>query len=55
MSLTSLSLPALTRSMTLSMIASLVVEGGISVTSMQPAALSYRHLARTRTLPRPVS
>ena len=55
MSAISLSLPCLTRSMTRSTIASMVVVGGIWVMSMQFADLSKAQRLRTRKLPRPVS
>ena len=54
-SLISRILPALTSSVILSITASTVVVGGMCVMSMQLLALSYRHVARTRTLPRPFS
>ena len=53
-SATSFSLLPFASSIIFSTITSTLVEGGIWVTSMQLALLSYPHLLRTRKLPRPV-
>ena len=55
MSLISFSLPALTSSEILSMMASTVVVGGIWVISSMFSPGTALYLARTRTLPRPFS
>ena len=54
MSLISLILPSRVRSLTLSMMASSVVVGGMWFTSTMFSSLLYTHVLRTRTLPRPV-